>query len=83
MKKLDINMSIKDRRKLHIGDIYLNRAKCVHCNTTIISRHRHDYVTCNCGNLSVDGGSWYIRRSFDTDDYIECLIMFNQIPSNK
>jgi hypothetical protein len=28
----------------------------------IISKHRHDFVTCTCGAISVDGGQDYLRR---------------------
>jgi hypothetical protein len=28
----------------------------------IISKHRHDFVTCTCGAISVDGGQAYLRR---------------------
>ncbi len=33
-----------------------NRAKCKKCNTIIESFHPGDYVTCSCGEISVDGG---------------------------
>lgn len=42
--------------------IYRNRALCIWCGTIVESRHVHDYQTCPCGNLSVDGGQEYIRR---------------------
>lgn len=29
---------------------------CRHCGQTITSRSNYDYVTCKCGQLSVDGG---------------------------
>lgn len=32
------------------------RAKCRKCNEIIESKHRHDYVTCSCGEISIDGG---------------------------
>lgn len=41
-----------------------NKAKCLDCNTIIESKHRHDYVTCKCGNLSVDGGLDYLKRGY-------------------
>jgi hypothetical protein len=34
-----------------------NRAKCKLCLTTIESVSEKDYVTCQCGEISVDGGS--------------------------
>jgi hypothetical protein len=53
-----------EREALGIGDIKLNRAKCLLCQDIIVSRNRHDFTTCKCGNLSVDGGSWYLKRCF-------------------
>lgn len=43
--------------------ITLNAARCDGCGTTIISRHRWDYVSCKCGALAVDGGRDYLRRA--------------------
>ena len=42
-----------------------NRAVCFICDTIIESKHVHDFVTCKCGNVSVDGGRDYIRRAFE------------------
>lgn len=42
----------------------MNRAGCRDCGDVITSTHRHDYVTCKCGNISVDGGDTYNKRSF-------------------
>lgn len=33
-----------------------NRAKCKLCEEIIESKHSHDYVTCKCGEISIDGG---------------------------
>jgi len=55
-----------ERDKLGIGSIFSNTATCLLCGCTIRSRNRHDFRTCSCGKLSVDGGSWYIKRSFET-----------------
>ena len=43
--------------------IIKNQVKCLKCNDIIVSRHRHDFVTCTCGNVSVDGGQDYPKRS--------------------
>ena len=49
-----------------------NRAKCLLCGDIIESTHVHDFVTCGCGNLSVDGGKEYRRRLFrDSGTYEE------------
>lgn len=42
--------------------IVRNRAQCKKCGDIIESRHSHDFVTCSCGSLSVDGGKEYLRR---------------------
>lgn len=39
-----------------------NKAICNKCGDEIFSKHRHDFVTCSCGAISVDGGQEYIRR---------------------
>jgi hypothetical protein len=61
----------KERSRLGIGDIYSNAATCLLCNETIKSRNRHDYSVCKCGSLSVDGGGWYLKRGFKTEDSFE------------
>ena len=38
-----------------------NEWKCLYCNDIIESKHRHEYVTCKCGEMSIDGGTSYIR----------------------
>lgn len=55
--------------------IIKNAAKCLKCGDVIESKHRHDYVTCSCGNVSVDGGTDYLRRSFqEMDSWIDISI---------
>jgi hypothetical protein len=41
-----------------------NQIKCLSCGDEIWSAHRHDYKTCSCGDVSVDGGMDYRKRSF-------------------
>jgi hypothetical protein len=43
------------------GKILRNRARCKLCNDIIESLHRHDYQTCSCGEIMVDGGRDYLR----------------------
>lgn len=43
--------------------IIRNSAKCLRCGDEIESKHRWDYVTCKCGNIAVDGGKDYLKRS--------------------
>ena len=34
-----------------------NRAKCKLCADILESFHEHDWVTCKCGEISIDGGN--------------------------
>lgn len=43
--------------------ILKNSAMCGDCWQEIVSRHKHDYITCSCGQLSIDGGSSYLKRN--------------------
>ena len=44
--------------------IIQNEAKCTKCGDIIWSGHTHDYKTCKCGAISVDGGMSYIKRGY-------------------
>jgi len=47
---------------------FKNKARCKKCGDIIESKHVHDYVTCKCGAISVDGGNDYWKagaKSFD------------------
>lgn len=41
--------------------IIKNAAECRVCADVIESTHRHDFVSCTCGEIFVDGGTDYIR----------------------
>ena len=55
--------------------ILRNSIICTDCNQEIVSRHRHDYITCSCGKVSIDGGSSYLKRS--GNNYIDTSISIN------
>lgn len=40
-----------------------NAARCNVCGTIIESKHNRHFVSCPCGNLSVDGGRFSLNRS--------------------
>lgn len=46
------------------ADLRPNAARCLDCGVVIYSRFRHDYKTCECGNVMVDGGASYRRRGW-------------------
>jgi hypothetical protein len=39
----------------------MSKAQCLDCEDIIESKHRHDFVRCECGNSFLDGGNSYIR----------------------
>jgi len=43
-------------------EILRNAAKCLLCGDEVESSYRHDFRSCSCQALSVDGGRTYIRR---------------------
>jgi hypothetical protein len=53
--------------------IIKNSAKCLICNDVLESKYRHDFVTCSCGNLSVDSGTDYLKRSVKDSSKVEEL----------
>lgn len=74
----NIDTPQSERRKLNVGDIWENGAQCLTCGDYVRSRNRHDYATCSCGNVSVDGGSWYAKRSFN-GPYTSNVIPYNDV----
>lgn len=49
-----------------------NRVQCNKCKSVIESTHVHDFVTCLCRHVSVDGGRDYFRRAWEGEaDYTE------------
>lgn len=63
--------------------IIRNAVQCLKCADIIESKHRHDYVTCSCGNVSVDGGKDYLKRSFKTVDSWIDLSIYEEEPTYK
>jgi uncharacterized protein (DUF433 family) len=48
-------------------ELIRNSAHCLICHSDIESERGHDFRTCRCGNVSVDGGSGYgsyARRAY-------------------
>ena len=51
------------------GDLTRNSVMCLKCGDEISSVHVHDFKSCSCGNVAVDGGLHYTRRVFITDEW--------------
>ena len=77
------NMSTAKRRFFDTGDWWMNSAQCKKCGEVLVSRNRHDFVTCKCGAVSVDGGSWYLRRVGDLKAIKELSVPFRYIKNEK
>ena len=56
--------------------IIRNRIKCNHCGYILTSTSVHDFQTCSCGRVSVDGGHYYLKRNFiEPGDFTELAIV--------
>ena len=57
-----------------------NSVKCLICNTTLESKHRHDFQQCNCSNKAfVDGGLSCTRIGAMYLDLIEILSEYKEV----
>ena len=54
--------------------IVSNQAKCKKCGDVIYSAHVHDFKSCKCASIAVDGGMSYIRRVGNLDTIEEMSI---------
>ncbi len=58
-----------------------NRAKCKICRQIIESKSIHDYVTCPCGEISLDGGTESFKCiAKDFDNFLRIDEDDNEIP---
>lgn len=55
--------------------IIRNSVRCLKCKEEIVSIHRHDFKYCSCGNIAVDGGKDYLKRSGGLDFYEDTSIV--------
>lgn len=63
--------------------ILRNAAKCLECGVVVESKHRHDWVKCDCGNLFVDGGKVYIRRGAADPSKVQDLSLFSEVEQDE
>lgn len=54
--------------------ILSNQVRCDKCGDDPYSATRHDYKSCKCGAIAVDGGQAYLRRVGDIHGYTELSI---------
>lgn len=53
--------------------IIRNAAQCAKCEDVIESTHRHDFVSCKCGAIFIDGGHDYLRGGGNPEDFISLV----------
>ena len=58
--------------------IVRNMIKCKKCGVTIESKGTHDFKTCKCKSVSIDGGLDYLKREGDLKDFEELSIYEEQ-----
>ena len=53
--------------------IKTNKIKCTHCGDVIESAYTHDFKSCSCATVSIDGGKSYLKRSFkySPNDFVD------------
>lgn len=51
------------------GEKSFSKAKCARCGQVIESRERHEFVSCSCGAIAVDGGTDYCRYVGKSEDF--------------
>lgn len=58
-----------------MSKILVNQAKCLKCGDTPYSAYTHDFKSCKCESIAVDGGMNYLRRSGELDSYEDISIV--------
>lgn len=58
-----------------------SRAKCLACGDVIESKHRHNFVSCTCGDLFLDGGTEYVRYGCREKGSVELLTEYAEVSS--
>jgi len=57
-----------------------NKAQCKLCGDVIESKHGHDFKSCKCGEIMVDGGKNYLKRSAkDFNNLIELSDTYDEV----
>ena len=51
--------------------LVVNKIRCNKCGDEIESTYRHNYRSCKCGAVAVDGGLDYLRRTGGRDEFTE------------
>ena len=52
-----------------MNKITVNKIRCRKCGDIIESKAVHDFRSCKCGSVAVDGGHNYLRRVGNLEDW--------------
>lgn len=68
--------------------IVRNALRCLTCDIVIESKHRHDFVYCNCEpdsetRIFVDGGLDYVRYGYGKNALLEILTEYEYVENLK
>lgn len=63
--------------------IISNKARCRLCGDIVESKHRHDWQSCSCGAIFVDGGHEYLRRGAKSFEDLEELSELEDVEEEK
>ena len=63
--------------------IVSNQVECLKCGDRPYSAHRHDFKSCKCGVIFVDGGSSYLRRGGLMGGFKELSITLDEDKLNR
>ena len=55
--------------------ILSNQVECLVCGDKPYSSYRHDFKSCGCGAVAVDGGNSYLRRIGKPNNYHDISIV--------
>ena len=58
--------------------IVSNQIECLSCGDKPYSAHRHDFQSCKCGKVAVDGGQEYTRRVGASADWKDISILMEE-----
>lgn len=58
-----------------------NAAKCLKCGEIVESKHRHDFRSCSCGGVTVDGGLAYSKRMWHGGNASDWFVDLNEYES--
>ena len=56
-----------------------NSAQCAQCGQVLVSRHVHDFQSCACGAIFIDGGNEYFRAGGSAENLID-LCEYGETP---